>query len=80
QGKWEFRFDEGSRPGHLLLDVGVARHLDSSLIDLDVHPTYVSVVVKGKVLRLALPCEVRAGEAKAQRSKTTGHLLVVLPK
>ncbi len=25
------------------------RFLDSSLIDLDVHPNYVSVVVKGKV-------------------------------
>ncbi|KAH8068839.1 hypothetical protein JL721_6410 [Aureococcus anophagefferens] len=35
------------------------RHLDSSLIDLDVHPHYVSVVIKSKTLRLALPAEVK---------------------
>ena len=27
----------------------MARHLDSSLIDVDVHPSYVSMVIKGKV-------------------------------
>jgi protein TilB len=43
------------------------RHLDSSLIDVDVHPHYISIVIKGKVLRLTLPVEVKAGEAKAQR-------------
>jgi hypothetical protein len=32
-----------------VLEVRVARHLDSSLIDVDVHPSYVSMVIKGKV-------------------------------
>lgn len=49
EGGWEFRWDEDSRPGHLVLDVAVARHLDSSLIDVDVHPWYVSMVIKSKV-------------------------------
>lgn len=80
QGKWDFAFDDEAKPGCLLLDVAVARHLDSSLIDLDVHPTYVSVVIKSKTLRLALPCEVKADQASAQRSKTTGHLVVTMPK
>ncbi|KAJ8604881.1 hypothetical protein CTAYLR_010421 [Chrysophaeum taylorii] len=80
QGKWEFHFDEATKPGCLLLDVAIARHLDSSLIDLDVHPRYVSVVIKSKTLRLKLPFEVQADDAKAQRSKTTGHLLVIMPK
>jgi hypothetical protein len=31
------------------LQVFVPRHLDSSLIDVDVHPTYVSIVIKTKV-------------------------------
>ena len=37
--------------------VFVPRHLDSSLIDVDVHPTYVSIIIKTKVnILLALYC------------------------
>ena len=78
EGGWKFRWDETER-GQITLEVCLNRHLDSSLIDVDVHPHYVSMVVKSKVLRLALPSEVRAGESKCQRSKTTGSLLVVMP-
>lgn len=58
----------------------VPKHMDSSLIDVDVHPTYVSVIIKSKVLRLRLPCEIKAGDSKCQRSKTTGGLLILMPK
>ncbi|CAM9674449.1 unnamed protein product [Scytosiphon promiscuus] len=84
EGKLEFRFEEthsaafsslagggGSRRsgdgGDIVLEVGVPKHLDSSLIDVD-------------VLRLSLQAEVRAGEAKARRSKTTGSLVITMPK
>lgn len=33
-----------------------------------------------QVLRLSLQAEVKAGEAKARRSKTTGSLVVTMPK
>lgn len=29
---------------------------------------------------MQLPAEVKAGETKAQRSKTTGHLVLTMPK
>ena len=80
EGRWQFQFDEESRPGSVLLSVPVAKFLSSTLIDVDVHPTYVSVVIKGKVLRLVLPAEVRAEDSTAQRSATTGHLLLIMPK
>jgi len=48
-GKWAFSFDESCKRGSVVLDVDVPRHLDSSLIDVDVNPTYVSVVIKSKV-------------------------------
>lgn len=38
-----------SSSGDIVLDVAVPKYLDSSLIDLDVHPHYVSIVIKGKV-------------------------------
>ena len=49
EGKWEFSFDESKKSGNVVLDIGVPKHLDSSLIDVDVHPNYVSVVIKSKV-------------------------------
>ncbi len=56
-------------PTHWLISTQVSRHLDSSLIDLDIHPAYVSVVIKSKVLRLKLPSEVNASLSTAKRSK-----------
>ena len=49
EGGWEFYWDEESRPGMVVLEVRVQKFLDSSLIDVDVHPTYVSMVIKSKV-------------------------------
>lgn len=80
EGQWNFRWDEESKAGCLCLEVDVSRHLDSSLIDVDVHPSYVSIIIKGKLLRLRLPSEVSASESKCQRSKTTGSLLVIMPR
>ena len=44
------------------------------------HRSYVSVVIKSKVLRLKLPSEVNASLSTAKRSKVTGHLLIEMPK
>lgn len=80
EGGWEFFWDEESKPGFVILDVKVQKHLDSSLIDVDVHPTYLSVVIKSKVLRLRTPAEVKVAESKCQRSKLTGSMMIIMPK
>jgi len=64
----------------LTLDIAIQKHLSSSLIDVDIHPTYVSVVIKSKILRLRLPAEVKSESSTAQRSTTTGHLQITMPK
>lgn len=56
------------------------RYLDTSLIDVDAQPNYVRVTVKGKVFQLALNDEIRTSDAITQRSLTTGHLLIKMPK
>lgn len=80
EGGWEFSWDEFIKPGFLLFDLKVSSYLDSSLIDVDIHPTFIRIIIKGKLLRLVLPCEVRVSESKCQRSKVTGSLLVIMPK
>jgi len=71
EAKLEFRFEEtraggisgggsggsgSSGSGDVVLEVAVPKYLDSSLIDLDVHPHYVSVVIKGKVFICSPGC------------------------
>jgi hypothetical protein len=65
--------------------------MDTSMIELDVQPTYLKAVAKGKVIVLRAPHELMASEAEAKRSygrvwmiltkrQTTGDLVVTVPR
>ena len=75
----EFSWDE-DKLGNIILEVKIAKFLDNSLIDVDIHPNFVSIIVKGKVLRLAIPDEIKVSESKCQRAKLTGILKLTMPK
>ncbi|XP_059060627.1 protein tilB [Achroia grisella] len=79
QAKISFMFND-SDPAKYVLDLAVYKHLDTSLVDIDIQPNYVRVVIKGKVFQLHLPEDVDTTNSTAQRSQTTGHLLVTMPK
>ncbi|RHY91560.1 hypothetical protein DYB35_010258, partial [Aphanomyces astaci] len=66
--EWAFHMDEESKPGFVLVEVGVPKFLDSSLIHVDMHPTYVSILIKNKLLRLRFPDEV-LDPASIQRAR-----------
>ncbi|KAK8833669.1 Protein tilB [Tritrichomonas musculus] len=73
-GKWKFTwYQEGK---NLCLDVAINRYLDTSLIDIDVNPTWIRVEAKGKVLQLVLPAEVKSDNVEALRSQASGHLVI----
>lgn len=78
EGKWEFRLTDEILD--IILEVDLPRFLDTSLVDVDVHPSYVSIVAKNKVLRLKFPELVHSDAGKAERSKITGTLRLTLPK
>mmetsp|Transcript_30489 Transcript_30489/g.72531 ORF Transcript_30489/g.72531 Transcript_30489/m.72531 type:complete len:464 (-) Transcript_30489:70-1461(-) len=86
QGKYKFWFEEeseddrGKRRSLLVMRVQVPRYLSISLIDADVHPTFVSVVIKSKILRVVLPVEVLSDQSIARRNTSTGYLELVMPK
>lgn len=56
------------------------RFLDTSLIDVDVQPNYVRVIIKKKIFQMALNDEICIEGSTSRRSETTGHLLIVMPK
>ncbi|NXD05896.1 TILB protein, partial [Nothocercus nigrocapillus] len=78
--KLHFTLEDDEENNQFILDLAVYRHLDTSLLDVDVQPTYVRVRVKGKPFQLVLPEEVKPDSSSAKRSQTTGHLVVSMPK
>lgn len=80
QAQMDFHLEDDDENGCYILTVSCYKHLDTSLIDVDVQPTYVRVNIKGKVFQLAFIEEVGPDASSAQRSQTTGHLVLTLPK
>ena len=65
---------------NVVLTVHVFKHMDTSLIDVDIQPKYVRVTLKGKALQLAFLDEVKPDSATAKRSQITGYLVITMPK
>ncbi|KAM9791691.1 dynein axonemal assembly factor 11 isoform 1-T1 [Syngnathus typhle] len=85
--KLDFSLTEDDNNKRIVLDLAVYRHMDTSLMDVDVQPTYVKVTVKGKrqiptvqIFQLVLPAEVKPDSSTVRRSQTTGHLLLHMPR
>ena len=49
EAKVDFTLEDDEEKGTYVLDVAAFKHMDTSLMDADVHPFYVRVVLKGKV-------------------------------
>ncbi|NWR62228.1 TILB protein, partial [Bucorvus abyssinicus] len=78
--KLHFSLKDDEENNQIILDLAVYRHLDTSLLEVDIQPTYIRVLVKGKPFQLVLPEEVKPDSSSAKRSETTGHLVVSMPK
>ncbi|NXF93881.1 TILB protein, partial [Eubucco bourcierii] len=78
--KLHFSLKDDEENNQIVLDLAVYRHLDTSLLEVDVQPTYIRVLVKGKPFQIVLPEEVKPDSSSAKRSQTTGHLVVSMPK
>ncbi|XP_029497831.2 dynein axonemal assembly factor 11 isoform X2 [Oncorhynchus nerka] len=78
--KLDFNLTEDGDNNTIVLDLEVYRHMDTSLMDVDVQPTYARVTVKGKIFQLVLPAEVMPDSSTAKRSQITGHLVLTMPK
>ncbi|XP_066260051.1 protein tilB [Euwallacea similis] len=79
QAKLDFTFSDED-PEMFILDIAVYKYLDTSLIDVDLQPTYVKITIKNKIFQMVLPEEVQVEQSTALRSQTTGHLVLKLIK
>lgn len=76
----EFRLEDSEDGAAVVLELAVGKYMDTSLVDVDVQPRVARALVKGKLVCLALPEEVRPDASVAQRSKITGALVITMPK
>ena len=80
EGRYDFKMLEDDGNGNVVVEVEIPRFIDTSLVDVDVQPNHVSIVIKNKTLRLRFEEEVRPDAGKAERSKVTGCLKLTMPK
>ncbi|EFC48009.1 hypothetical protein NAEGRDRAFT_31069 [Naegleria gruberi] len=77
EGKWAFKLLQ--EKDHYVLDIPAGKYMSLSYVDIDVQPTFVRVTIKGKVLQLRFDREVNSSNASAQRSTTTGNIVIKIP-
>ncbi|GFG29354.1 hypothetical protein Cfor_10214 [Coptotermes formosanus] len=80
EAKIPFVLTEDDDMNSLILDIAVYKYLDTSLLEVDIQPTYVKVLIKGKIFQIVFPEEIRIDSSTARRSQTTGHLVLTMPK
>jgi len=80
QGEFAFTLTESEDESALELEVRVGTFMDTSLIHVDIQPRLVRVKIKGDLLQLRLSHEVATDASVAERSKSTGKLLITMPK
>jgi len=80
EGKYPFQFTSTDKL--LILEVFISKFLETSLIDVDVHPTWIRVTIKGKDLVLTLDEEVYCDDnnVTCERSKCSGTLMITMVK
>ncbi|XP_071451583.1 dynein axonemal assembly factor 11 isoform X2 [Hetaerina americana] len=57
----------------------IREYLDTSYLDVDVQPTHVKVMIKGKIFQIVHDNEICIDKTTAKRSTTTGHLVITMP-
>lgn len=68
EGRYEFLFQERKDKTCILLEVQIPRFMDTSLVNVDLHPNYVRLDIKGKITQLKFDEEVLVDKSKIQRS------------
>ena len=58
----------------------LCNHCVPLCLQADVQPRWARLLIKGRLLQLRLPCDVKPDESAAQRSKASGRLVLTMPK
>jgi len=68
EGKYEFKFSENPERTCVVLEVQIPKFMSTSLVKVDMQPTYVRLDVKDKITQLKFPEEILVEKSTLQRS------------
>ncbi|NXT28898.1 TILB protein, partial [Syrrhaptes paradoxus] len=79
--KLHFSLKDDEENNQIVLDLAVYRHLDTSLLDVDIQPTYIRVLVKGKKgdFKFARLLEQTPFKSIALRNSQLNELFGIVP-
>ena len=77
EGKFPYNLNEDDR-AKTTLTVEPGKYISTTLIHIDLQPTYVRIIIKEKLLQLTFSREVAIESAKVERSSITGQLKLTL--
>ena len=80
QGRYKYSLDESPDRTKLIFNMEVPRFMDTSMLNVDLQPTFVRVDVKGKVTQIRFDEEILVERSQVQRSQTTGWLCITMPR
>lgn len=76
----KLEYDIVDSPSYISLTCKFSKFLDTSLINLTVNPTWVSIVVKEKAFYLDIGCDIDVEKSYSERCLSSGKLLVKMRK
>jgi protein TilB len=77
EGGYKFSYEETD--DSVVFELHVPKYMDSSLIDVDINPTYIRCVVRNKLTQIRLDTEIVVSRSVIERSKSTGVIKVTCP-
>jgi len=79
-GKYEYLLKEWDDPDFSFFELKIPKYLDTSLIDVNINPNWVSVRIKGKLTQMKLQDEIIVEKSSIQRSQITGFMTIKMQK
>ncbi|EGR31599.1 leucine rich repeat protein [Ichthyophthirius multifiliis] len=80
EGKYKFSLREWDDPEYSFFIIEVPKFMDTSFIDVNLNPCWISVRIKGKLLQLKLNEEIQVEKSDIKRSQLTGFLEIKMLK
>ncbi|KAJ3260245.1 Protein tilB [Boothiomyces macroporosus] len=78
EGKWTFNWQITDE--WIKLTIDISKYLDTSLINVQVNPTFVCITIKEKILQLLFEHPVKPDSQYLERSKLTGQLAITVAR
>ena len=80
EGGYKFLLEDSIDPEFSTFSLNLPKFLDTSLLEVNLFPFFVSVRVKGKLTQVKMWEEVLVEGSEIKRSSTTGELLIKMRK